>query len=303
MKFNQIKYSRGQQIVFVVLACFIVGCFVVNWGIRRFYTQENDVFAPDSTLYAEILLFESNLDSLEWLRKREFAPRRIVRLQQERFEFDPNSIDSVDMLRLGFQPFMIHNWLQYRRHGGKIYSHEKLRTIYGIDTLLVDSLKEFMIFHSVKPEIKDSSAIYKPKDFFAFELNSADTASLCKLPGIGKGRAAMIVAYRRNLGGFYSAEQLREIENIPDSIIDNIIPYINIELDSIKTIDINKAGVKRLHKHPYISYYQAKAIYDLRWDKNHKGKIENLEELLNLKEFSKEDFEKIKIYLTIKKSN
>ncbi len=303
MKFNQIKYSRGQQIVFVVLACFIVGCFVVNWGIRRFYTQEYDIFAPDSTLYAEILLFESNLDSLEWQRKREFAPRRIVQLQQERFEFDPNSIDSVDMLRLGFQPFMAHNWLQYRRHGGKIYTQKKLRTIYGIDTLLVDSLKEFMIFNSIKPEIKDSSAIYKPKDFFKFELNSANTDLLCRLPGIGKGRAALIVARRTELGGFYSAEQLREIENIPDSIIDDIIPYINIELDSIKTIDINNVGIKRLHKHPYISYYQARAIYDLRWDKKHNGKIENLEELLNLKEFSKEDFEKIKIYLTIKKSN
>ena len=300
MKFNQIKYSRGQQIVFVVLACFIVGCFAIDWGIRRFYTPKDDVFATDSTLYAEILLFESNLDSLEWRRKREFAPRRIAKLPRERFEFDPNTIDSIEILKLGFQPFMAHNWLQYRRHSGKIYTHEKLRAIYGIDTLLVDSLKEFMIFDSIKPEIKDSSAVYKPKEFFAFEINSADTALLSKLPGIGRGRAAMIVAHRRSVGGFYSAEQLREIENMPDSIIDSLIPYINIELDSIRKIDINHAGIKRLHKHPYISYYQAKAIYDLRWDKEHKGRIEDVNELLKLKEFDAESFEKIKIYLEIK---
>ena len=52
-----------------------------------------------------------------------------------------------------------------------------------------------------------------------------------------------------------------------------------------------------MHKHPYISYYQAKAIYDLRWDKKHNGKIEDLDELLKLKEFDKESFEKVKIYL------
>lgn len=306
MKFNQIKYSRGQQIVFVVLACFIVGCFLANWSAKKFglfnkiiELPTNINFTPDSTLLTEIKSFEAQLDSFEWQRQREFSPRRQTNLTRERFEFDPNTIDSLNILKLGFQPFMAHNWLQYRRHGGKIYTHKKLRSIYGIDTILVDSLKEFLIFYSIKPEIKDSSATYKAKEFFTFELNSADTALLCKLPGIGKGRAAMIVNLRTTLGGFYSAKQLREIENIPDSIIDKILPYITIELDSLKTIDINHSSIKRLHKHPYISYYQARAIYNLRWDKKHKGRIENLEELLNLKEFSKEDFEKVKNYLII----
>lgn len=299
MKFNQIKYSRGQQVVFVVLACFIVGCFVVDWLYDKLDSHSEKCFAVDSTIVVEIENFEAALDSFEWQRQREFSPRRQMNLTRERFEFDPNTIDSVDILRLGFQPFMAHNWLQYRRHGGKIYTHKKLRSIYGIDTILVDSLKDFLIFYSTKPEIKDSSATYKPKELFTFELNSADTALLCKLPGIGKGRAAMIVNLRTTLGGFYSAEQLREIENIPDSIIDKIIPYVSIELDSVKTININHSSIKRLHKHPYISYYQARAIYNLRWDKKHKGRIENLEELLNLKEFSKEDFEKVKNYLII----
>ena len=299
MKFNQIKYSRGQQIVFVVLACFIVGCFVVDWLYDKFDSHSESCFAVDSTIVVEIENFEAALDSFEWQRQREFSPRRTMILTRERFEFDPNTIDSVDILRLGFQPFMAHNWLQYRRHGGKIYTHKKLRAIYGIDTVLVDSLKEFIVFYSVKPEIQGNVAVYKAKEFFAFELNSADTALLSKLPGIGKGRAAMIVARRTELGGFYSAEQLREIENIPDSIIDNIIPYISVELDSIKTIDINTVGIKRLHKHPYISYYQARAIYNLRWDKWHKGRIEGLDELLNLEEFSKDDFERVKHYLKI----
>ena len=296
---NLMKYSRGQQIIFVILACFIIGCFIIDWRINKFHSHKNHSFNPDSTTIIKIKNFETKLDSLEWQRQHEFSNKSPIKLPHEKFEFDPNTIDSIDIIKLGFQPYMAHNWLQYRRHKGKIYTYKKLRTIYGIDTLLVDSLKEFIVFHSLKPTIQDSSTTYRPKEFFTFEINKADTALLSKLPGIGKSRAAMIVAYRKDLGGFYSAKQLQEIENIPDSIIDKLIPYINIEYDSIKKININYSGIKRLHKHPYISYYQAKAIYNLRWDKKHNGRIKDLNELLKLKEFNEEDFEKIKPYLEI----
>lgn len=300
MNYNRLKYSRGQQIVFVVLACFIVGCFIANWGVKRLYSTTQNNFAPDSALIAEIELFEKGLDSLEWLRQREFTPKREkIILPRERFEFDPNTIDSLDILRLGFKPFMAHNWLQYRRHGGKIYSCKKLRSIFGIDTLLVDSLCALTRFESVRNNNRDSVSRYVPKKPFNFELNSADTTLLSQLPGIGSGRAKMIVNRRNVLGGFYSPEQLKEIENIPDSIVDNLIPYISIELDSLKKIDINKSSIKRLHRHPYIDYYQAKAIYDLRWDKKHKGKISDLEELRSLKEFENDEFERAINYLTI----
>jgi DNA uptake protein ComE-like DNA-binding protein len=257
-------------------------------------------FMIDSALLAEVEAFGSGLDSMEWLRNKEFTPRKemIVRTR-ERFVFDPNVIDSVDMLRLGFQPYMAHNWLQYRRHGGKIYSIGKLRSIYGIDTVLVDSLRDLAVFESVNPIEKMDSVKYVRKEFFEFELNSADTTLLAKLPGIGSGRAKMIVNRRRELGGFYSVEQLKEIDAMPDSIVEALIPYIIIELDSVKLIDVNRASVKRLHRHPYISYYQAKAIYDLRWDKHHKGRIENLEDIRKLEVFTDEDFERVRWYLRI----
>lgn len=296
MNYHKLKYSRGQQITFVVLACFIVVCFAANWGIRKFHSNAENKFTADSTLLSNITLFEAELDSFEWQRKSEFTPRQKPQLpSQELFAFDPNTIDSLDMLRLGFKPYMAHNWLQYRRHGGKIRSYQKLRSIYSIDTLLVDSICELMSFASISDHPKDSSTTYKRKELFSFELNSADTSLLCQLPGIGIGRAKMIINYRSQIGGFYSTTQLREIENIPDSIINNLTPYIGIELDSIKKIDLNKSSIKRLHRHPYITYYQAKAIYDLRWDKQHNGTISNIDDIRKF--FSNDEFERIKHYL------
>lgn len=290
--------------MFVVLACFVVGCFVVGCFVvdcgMKWFGDKGEVknFMIDSVLLAEVEAFGSGLDSMEWLRNKEFTPRKeIIVRTRERFVFDPNVIDSVDMLRLGFQPYMAHNWLQYRRHGGKIYSIGKLRSIYGIDTVLVDSLRDLAVFESVNPIENMDSVKYVRKEFFEFELNSADTTLLAKLPGIGSGRAKMIVNRRRELGGFYSVEQLKEIDAMPDSIVEALTPYIIIELDSVKLIDVNRASVKQLHRHPYISYYQAKAIYDLRWDKHHKGRIEDLEDIRKLKEFTDEEFERVRWYL------
>ena len=299
MKFNHIKYSRGQQIIFVVLACFIVGCFIIDWSIRKFNSPIKNSFIADSTLLSKIALFETNIDSLKGQRQHEFLPRQKLQIPtQELFSFDPNTIDSIDILRLGFKPYMAHNWLQYIRHGGKINSCRKLRSIYGIDTLLVDSLCTLLTIKSIKAVTTDSTTKYKPKEYFQFELNSADTTLLSQLPGIGIGRAKMIVNYRNQIGGFYSAEQLREIEYIPDSIINLLVPYITIELDSIKSIDLNTSSLKRLHRHPYISYEQAKAIYNLRWDKQHKGSIINIEELKTI--FNEKEFERIKYYIKTK---
>lgn len=299
MNYNKLKYSRGQQIVFVVLACLIIGCFTINYGVRKFHSPIKNSFIADSTLLSEITLFEANIDSLKWQRQHEFSPHQKIQLPtQELFSFDPNTIDSIDILRLGFKPYMAHNWLQYIRHGGKIRSCQKLRSIYGIDTLLVDSLCKLISFASTIDTLKDSTTTYKRKEFFAFELNSADTTLLSQLPGIGIGRAKMIVNYRSQIGGFYSAKQLHEIEYLPDSITNLLIPYITIELDSIKPIDLNTSSMKRLHRHPYISYEQAKAIYNLRWDKQHKGSITNIEDLKTI--FNEKEFERIKYYIKTK---
>jgi competence protein ComEA len=45
-------------------------------------------------------------------------------------------------------------------------------------------------------------------------INTADAATLQRLPGIGEGLARRIIAYRQEVGGFKSPEQMLDVRGI-----------------------------------------------------------------------------------------
>lgn len=96
------------------------------------------------------------------------------------------------------------------------------------------------------------------------ELNSADTTTLQLLHGIGPAYARRIVNYRERLGGFTNKEQLLEIYGFTPQLLEHISPYLTIDTATINKIDINAIPLKQLIKHPYIEYYQARDIINLR---------------------------------------
>ena len=122
-------------------------------------------------------------------------------------------------------------------------------------------------------------------------LNKADTTELKKIPGIGSGIARMIVNYRNRLGGFYKVEQLREI-NLDAS---QLLSWFSIDEADIQKIPVNKSSVDRLRNHPYINFYQAKAIVEYR--RKH-GNLQSLKPLVLYEEFKETDLERIAHYLS-----
>lgn len=122
-------------------------------------------------------------------------------------------------------------------------------------------------------------------------LNQADTTELKKIPGIGSYIAARIVAYRQQLGGYYCLEQLRDIR------IDHLqlTDWLHVEPELVKRLPVNTCSLERLNRHPYINFYQARAIVE--WRKLN-GPLRNLKVLALDDAFTAADIEKISHYVS-----
>ena len=58
-----------------------------------------------------------------------------------------------------------------------------------------------------------------------------------------------------------------------------IAPYCTVDPTFIRKIKVNTASIERLRSHPYLNFYQAKQIYELRRKKVKLTKIQDIEKL------------------------
>ena len=121
-------------------------------------------------------------------------------------------------------------------------------------------------------------------------LNTADTTQLKMVPGIGPYFARKVVQYGERLGGYVSVDQLDEIEGFPLDAKD----YLVILDACPRKLNVNQLSLNELRKHPYVNYYQARAITDYR--RLH-GSLKSLQDLRLSKDFPPEAIERLTPYV------
>lgn len=105
---------------------------------------------------------------------------------------------------------------------------------------------------------------YGYKKAAVIELNSADSAALVTLYGIGPYYAKRILEYRERLGGSYvSVFQLLEIRGIDSTKFDSIRKRIKVD-GSVRKFSIAESDFNFLRRNPYIGYVSAKRIVAFR---------------------------------------
>lgn len=302
-------FSRSERRATILLAVCIVA-FLLGGHLFSLYRKKTAASVEEDAMLQQRdrMEYEDFLSSIETIE--ETLPERRYRQHYERREpvlspFDPNTADSITFCRLGLPGWMARNILRYRAHGGKFRTPADFRKIYGLTDEQYNALLPYIRItpaaDTMKPDGKhvpqllvraDSDSLPRIVKYTAgtvIELNAADTVELKKIPGIGSGIARLIVGYRQRLGGFYSIEQLREISL--DS--EQLRPWLSIDTTLIRRIDLNRVGVEQLRNHPYINFYQAKAIVE--WRKKN-GPLRNLKPFVLYEEFSEEDMERIGRY-------
>ena len=219
--------------------------------------------------------------------------------------FDPNTADSVTLTAVGLRGWQARNIIRYREAGGTFKSKESLRKIYGMTDSIYRQIEPWITIDSTKwtntaqanPEDtirRDTIRFVSHKKDTVIELNSADTTTLQFLRGIGPYYAKRIIDYRTSLGGYFAPQQVLEIDGLHFSEPDSLLRHLAANADSIQTIPVNQASVRRLMQHPYLSFTQASEIYDLR---RRKVRLRCLEDLQTLPSLSENDLRRLKPYL------
>ena len=93
------------------------------------------------------------------------------------------------------------------------------------------------------------------------------------------------------MGGYSDIAQLMEIDGLPDSLMQWFVVADTVPVRKIK---VNASTLAELRKHPYIDFYQARAIVEFRRER---GNIKGPEQLSFMEEFTDQDLERLKPYL------
>ena len=220
----------------------------------------------------------------------------------ESFPFDPNTADSTQLLRLGLQPWQVRSLYKYRAHGGVFRRKEDFARLYGLTVKDYRRLEPYIRISRdylpaatlVKPQERyERDTLHYPVKMKADErivLNTADTAQLRRVPGIGTYYAKEIISHGRWLGGYVSVDQLDEIDGFPQEAKQ----YFVIEDAHPRRLNINRLSLAELRRHPYINFYQAKAIVDYR--RLH-GNIQSLNDLRFSRDFTEEAISRLEPYV------
>ena len=217
----------------------------------------------------------------------------------EEFPFDPNTADSTQLLRLGLQPWQVRSIYRYRARGGVFRSKRDFAQLYGLTKKDYLRLEPYI---RISDDYQPASTLFskeerdtlrypaKLKDGDHVVLNTADTTQLMKVPGIGSYYAKEIIRHGKWIGGYVSVDQLDEIEGFPPTAK----KYFVVSHPTPQRLNINKLTLQQLRRHPYINYYQAKAIVDYR---RLYGDIKSLQDLRFSKAFPEDAIQHLEPYV------
>ena len=222
-------------------------------------------------------------------RKYAIAPEeyRTGRILPEPLPPQPFRIDTVSVRYLraigALSKRQAEAFVRWRDLSG-IYDMEELRDCYVVSDSVAAALEPYVIF----PERK-ARPIEEP-----IELNTADSAALRSVSGIGPKTVVSILNYRERLGGFLRAEQLAEVPGVTERNYEKILKQIYCDSCKIRKIDINFASPKVLGKHPYIA---PQALRKLLKARQLKGGWSTAEELVEENIMTRKEAARLAPYL------
>jgi len=280
---NYLSVTKTEWNGLVILVLLIIAVLISPYVYRQFHRPPKVNFAKIDLAVAELQKAGVTSEAIE------NESGNSNKVSAKPFKFNPNNLPVAAWKKLGLSEQQIKGIKNYEAKGGRFYTKADVKKMY---TLSAGDYKRLEPYISLP-----GAGTTGLKPLKVVELNTADSATLTTLKGIGPAFARRIVQYRKRLGGFYSKQQLKEVFGINDMHYRDIEAQFTLNARRIKKININKAEYDDLRNFPYLSYKQMNAIIQYR--KQH-GEYETFDELSNVAILDEAVLKKIKPYMSVK---
>lgn len=262
--------SVAELRVGVIVAGLLAGLCLYRWLPERQRSKDKVLTEADSLMMKEALEFIAGLELRD-------VPEEESDLAGERYHresestgragnlpssFDPGKVEMAELISWGLSPFAAGNWIRYRESGGAFREPGDIMKIYGIDRGLAVKLTALAIFET--KAVKDKPVIYEKHTIFKPDLNRCGFSYLTDSLMLSAENAAIILSYRKKLGGYIDPDQITEAVELPDSVLCIIKEKTQIDTGGIRKIDLETATYKELVSHPYLSSKEVASILKFR---------------------------------------
>lgn len=189
--------------------------------------------------------------------------------------FDPNITDLNGWKMLGFSEKQAQVIINYRDRNlkGSFKSLEEIERCFVISSEKFAELKPFIhlnpenLKNSTTPR-SNSNYIQESKgssqetqtDFSKVDLNKITYKQLSEFGFDGKS-AAMILGFRKKLGGFMTKQQLVDTYEIDKELAQKLVLIAPLDISSVPTYTLVDAPEDWLKNHPYFKYSADRIIY------------------------------------------
>ena len=205
------KYSRSDRNAILILSGLVLIVVTANVILKNIESKPKF----DSSEY------EKMADDLEAALQSDVVTQTL-------FNFNPNTIPESRLDSLLLPPKIKQNLIAYRKAGGKFYSANSFRKLYGMNDSVFNAIEQFIIIEKKKPKSESPKFIPKKKKPGHFDPNKASIAELKEFR-FNNYQANNLINYRNKGGVFKSANDLLKIYGIDSVFFKTLENHIQIE--------------------------------------------------------------------------
>lgn len=169
---------------------------------------------------------------------KERVDKKIIVATVKLFYFDPNTIDSMEALRLGIPAKQVNTLLRYRNKGGRFYNKEDIAKLYGLKKELVEKLIPYVVIQNKQRNrvylnkfsstYNKISATYKNEDDWSIDINTSDEKQWAMHTKLNAAVIKNIINYRNYLGGFSKLTQIKKVYGFNESDYYVLKPHLKL---------------------------------------------------------------------------